>query len=357
LVEGKHEIDMPALRPDLLRQFTQNVFEACGTPAPDAAIVADHLVNSNLCGVDSHGVIRIPQYVQEIREGSIVPGAPLQILQETETTAIVDGAWNFGPVVAHRAMEIALEKALRHRTAFVVTRRCGHAGRLGTYAELAAERGCFSFAVCNSPIHGHFVLPWGGREPRLATNPLAYGFPSNFGHPVVADFSTAATPEGKLRVYRDQNKPLPPDWIVDHEGRPSTNPQEFYGPPRGAILPFGGQAGYRSYALALLAEILGGTLAGQHITVDQPGNGVAFMVLDISAFMPREQFLQALREVRDYMKSSRPAEGFDEVMLPGEPEFLKKKQREESGIALADATWAEILKAATSLGVEWPPAK
>jgi hydroxycarboxylate dehydrogenase B len=347
---------MPAFRPDSLRLFAQKIFEACGTPAADAAIVADHLVSSNLCGVDSHGVIRIPQYVHEIREGSIVPGAPLQILQETETTAVVDGAWNFGPVVAHRAMEIALEKALRHRTAFVVTHRCGHAGRLGTYAELAAEKGCFSFAVCNSPIHGHFVLPWGGREPRLATNPLAYGFPSNLGHPVVADFSTAATPEGKLRVYRDQNKPLPPDWIVDHEGRPSTNPQEFYGPPRGAILPFGGRAGYRSYALALLVEILGGTLAGQHITVDQPGNGVAFMVLDISAFMPREQFLQSLREVRDYMKSSRPAAGFDEVMLPGEPEFLRKKEHEESGIVLAGATWAEILKAAESLGVEGPPA-
>ncbi len=125
---------MPILPPDLLIQFSQKVLEACGTPRSDAAIVAGHLVKSNLLGVDSHGVIRIPEYVRDIHEGGIVPGAPLEIAEQTDTTAIVDGAWNFGPVVAHRAMEIAIEKAGRHRTAFVVTRRCGHAGRMGAYA-------------------------------------------------------------------------------------------------------------------------------------------------------------------------------------------------------------------------------
>ncbi len=345
---------MPAIRPDLLRQFTQHIFEACGAPPPDAAIVADHLVKSNLLGVDSHGVIRIPEYVRDVREGGILPGAPLEVAQETETTAIVDGAWNFGPAVAHHAMEVAMEKAGRHQTAFVVTRRCGHAGRMGTYAELAAEKGFFSLVVCNSPIHGHFVLPWGGREPRLATNPLAFGVPTDFEHPIIADFSTSAAPEGKIRLYRDQDKTLPPDWILNHEGRPSTNPHDFYGPPRGAILPFGGQSGYRGYALSLLVEILAGTLSGQRITRDQPGNGVSLMVLDIAAFAPREQFYAELRELREYMKSSPPAAGFDEVMLPGEPELRKRREREMSGIEVADATWAEILRVAESLGVRWP---
>jgi hydroxycarboxylate dehydrogenase B len=342
---------MATFNADRLMQISKAVFEACGAPASDAAIVAEHLVNSNLCGVDSHGVIRVPQYVQEIREGSIVVGAPLEIRQETETTAIVDGGWNFGMVVAHRAMEIAIEKARRYRTACVVTQRCGHAGRLGSYCEFAAEKGFFSFGVCNSPIHGHFVLPFGGREPRLATNPIAFGFPSSFGHPLIADFSTAATPEGKLRVYRDQGKPLPPDWILDHQGRPSTNANDFYGPPRGAILPFGGSAGYRSYALSLLVEILGGTLAGLRITKDQPGNGVSFIVVDVSAFMPREQFDDAMNELRDYMKSSAPAEGVREVMIPGEPEWRTRQERQKSGIELPDATWKEILRAAESLGV------
>ncbi len=208
--------------------------------------------------------------------------------------------------------------------------------------------------VCNSPIHGHFVLPWGGREPRLATNPLAFGFPTDFEHPIIADFSTSSAPEGKIRVYRDQNKPLPPDWILDPEGRPSTDARDFYGPPRGAILPFGGQAGYRGYALSLLVEILAGTLSGQRITRDQPGNGVSFMVLDVSAFMPRPQFYEALRELRDYMKSSPPAKGFDVVMLPGEPELRKKREREATGIEIAETTWQEILRVAESLGVKQP---
>jgi len=345
---------MPTFAPDSLRQFTQKVFEACGAPTSEAATVADHLVKANLAGVDSHGVMRIPQYVREIKEGGIIPGAPINVSRETMTTAIVDGGWNFGLVVAQRAMEVAMEKARQHHTAFVITRRCGHAGRLGHYIEIAADRGFFAFGVCNSPRHGHFVLPFGGRAPRLATNPLSFGFPTDFGHPIVADFSTSAAPEGKIRLHRDQNKKLPPDWILDHDGRPSTNPNDFYGPPMGAILPFGGPAGYRSYALALLVEILGGTLAGQHITVDEPGNGVTFMVLDISAFIPQTEFLDRIRELRSYVKSSPPAEDQGEVMLPGELESRTRQARERLGIMVNDEVWEQTLDAARSVGVEWP---
>lgn len=172
----------------------------------------------------------------------------------------------------------------------------------------------------------------------MSTNPLAFGIPTDFEHHIIADFSTSAAPEGKIRVYRDQDKPLPADWVLDYEGRPTTDARDFYGPPRGAILPFGGQAGYRSYALSPLVEILAGTLSGQRVTRDQPGNGVSFMVLDISAFMPRDQFDLALVELRNYMKSSPPAEGFDQVMLPVEPEFRKKQEREKLGIAVASGS-------------------
>jgi LDH2 family malate/lactate/ureidoglycolate dehydrogenase len=344
---------MPILQAKHLLQFTQEVFEACGSPSQEAAIVADHLIGSNLLGVDSHGVMRIPQYVREVREGGIRPGAPVVVVKEDHATAVVDCGWNFGQVGAVRAMEVALRKARQYHTACVVTQRCGHAGRLGAYMQLAAREGFLALGACNSPRHGHFVLPWGGREGRLATNPISFAIPAKSGHPIFADFSTAAAPEGKIRLFRDQGRRLPEGWIVDAEGAPSTDPADFYGPPMGAILPFGRETGYRGFALSLLVEVLGGSLAGLDSTVDQPGNGVAYVVIDVSAFLLRERFDQLVMRLRDYIKSSTPAEGFEEVLLPGEPELRTAQVRQQNGILLDDETWQAILRCAESLGVKW----
>jgi LDH2 family malate/lactate/ureidoglycolate dehydrogenase len=344
---------MPKVQSNALSDFTQRVFEACGTPTAEAAIVADHLVRANLMGVDSHGVIRITQYVDEIRENVIVPGAPVTMATETDTTAVVDGAWNFGLVVAWRAMEVAIAKARKCHTACVLTQRCNHAGRLGTFTQQAAEEGFLALAVCNSPRHGHFVLPWGGRAGRLATNPISFAVPRGGRAPILADFSTSAAPEGKIRLYRDEGKQLPEGWIVDAMGRPSTNPSDFYGPPMGAILPFGGETGYRGFALSLLVEILGATLGGKDITVDRPGNDLAFLVIDVSAFLPRTEFHNLLNRVSEYVKSSPPADGFEEVLFPGEPEFRTLEQRLREGIPVDDGIWDRILECSRSLGVNW----
>ena len=345
---------MPILQAERLHESIREVFQACGAPADDAAIVADHLVAANLRGVDSHGVIRVAQYVEEILDGQIIPGAPMTLLRETETTAVVDGGWNFGVVVALRSMEVAIAKARVHRVACVVVKHGGHAGRLGYYTQFAAEKGFFAFAVCNSPRHGHFVLPWGGREGRLGTNPISFAIPTDFEHPIVADFSTSASPEGKIRLYRDQGKKLPTGWIVDGHGNPSTDPRDFYGPPQGSILPFGGETGYRGYALSLLVEILGGTLGGLDITQDQPGNGLAFIVVDLSAFLPMSELLPLIAQIRSYMKSSPPAEGFEEVLLPGEPEYRKAESRARNGIMIDDKVWEKTVESARSLGIKWP---
>jgi hydroxycarboxylate dehydrogenase B len=344
---------MPFVQVEALTEFIGEIFQACGAPRDEAFIVADHLTQADLMGVESHGVIRVVQYVREIREKQIVPGAPLTVLKETETTGIVDGGWNFGQVAAGRGMELAIAKARQHRTGCVVIRRCGHAGRLGSYTQFAAEQGFFAFAVCNSPRHGHFVLPWGGREGRLSTNPISYAVPTGNGLPILADFSTAAAPEGKIRLHRNQGKKLPEGWILDGSGRPSTNPSDFYGPPQGAILPFGGETGYRGYALSLLVEILGGTLGGLPITVDQPGNGLAFIVIDLTAFLPKADLHQLIGEITRYLKSSPPAPGFEEVLLPGEPEFRRAETRLRTGIAIHDATWEATIQCGLSLGVEW----
>jgi len=336
-----------------LLEFTREIFQACGAPPAEAATVADHLVTANLMGYDTHGLIRIPQYAEDIRNGVIKPGAPVIIEKESETTALLDCGWNFGQVGALRAIETAIEKARRWNTATVIAHRCNHAGRLGAYTLHAAERGFLALGVCNSPRHGHFVVPWGGREGRLATNPISFAAPCNCWPPILADFSTAEASEGAIRLHRNTGKALPDGWILDPTGRPSNNPADFYGPPRGAIRPFGGPRGYRGFALSLLVEILGGLLGGSRITAHQPGNGVSFIVLNIEAFLPRGEFDSMIHELREYIKSSPPSPGFDEVNLPGEPDFRRKEQRLRDGIPIDETTWSQILDVAAAAGVAW----
>jgi uncharacterized oxidoreductase len=345
---------MPKFEANTLRDFTIDVFRACGTPPAEAHIVAEHLIAANLLGYDTHGVIRIPQYLEDIRKGVIKPGAPVLVEQETEATAVVDGGWNFGQVGGIRGIDVGIAKARAAHTATIVVKRCNHAGRLGTFTHRAAEHNLLAIGVCNSPRHGHFVLPWGGLDGRLATNPFSFAVPCGSAWPIVADFSTAETSEGAVRLHRNLRRPLPAGTIVDSQGTPTTDPSKFYGPPRGAILPFGGERGYRAYALSLLVEIFGGIMGGSSTIVDQPGNGLAFVLVDIQAFLSLEVFGGLMEELRAYLKSSRPVRGKQEVMLPGEPDFQMREVRLRSGIPIDEETWTQIVAAASSVGVDWP---
>ncbi|MFN0164921.1 MAG: Ldh family oxidoreductase [Bryobacteraceae bacterium] len=337
--------------PERLHRLAEDVFEAAGAPRGEAEIVAEHLVSASLMGYDTHGVMRIPQYVEEIRNGSIRPGAQVVVSHETETTAVVDCGWTFGQVGGLRAIDTAIEKARRWKTATVVARCCNHAGRLGAYTTRAAMQGFLAIGVCNSPRHGHFVTPWGGREGRLATNPISFAVPGNSAYPMVADFSTAEASEGAIRLLRNQGQPLPDGWILNAEGSPSNDPADFYGPPRGAILPLGGRRGYRGFALSLLVEVLGGLLGGSPVSKPQPGNGLGFLVIDISAFVDPAEFSGMVEELAGYIKSTPAAPGFDEVFLPGEADFRKREQRLKEGIPIDDATWRQIEATAATLGV------
>lgn len=318
-------------------------------------MVSDHLVTANLMGFDSHGVIRIPEYLGYVREEMIQPGAPTTIVKETATTATVDCGWNFGQVGALRAMEIAIEKARQQNVSIVATIRCCHAGRIGTYTQMAAEKGFLAIALANSLHAGRWVLPWGGRKGRLATNPISFAVPCPGGEPILSDFSTAETAEGKIRLYRNRGDKVPPGWIVDAQGNPSCDPNDFYGPPRGAILPFGGDRGYRGYALSLLVDVLGGILADSTSLADRDGNGICFIVVDIEAFQNRERFGELIEDMKSFMKSSPPAEGFREVAMPGELDFRLKQQRLAAGIPLDDRTWDAIREAARGVGVSEEP--
>jgi hydroxycarboxylate dehydrogenase B len=338
---------------DSLKSFVEAVFVHSGAPPDEARIVSDHLVTANLMGYDSHGIIRVCQYLEDVRKGIIVPGAAMRIDSETDNSAILDCGWNFGQVGAMRAVQCAIAKAQSHHMATVVTKRCNHLGRLGTFTQAVAEKGFIAIAACNSPPgDGRFVLPWGGRDGRLSTNPMSFAIPSDDGNPILSDFSTSQVPEGKIRLYKNQKKKLPVGWIVDADGNPSTNPQDFYGPPRGAILPFGGDLGHRGYALSLLVEILAGVLAGVGSTKKQPGNGLCLIVLDISAFLSHREFNVLIGELRRYIKSSPPAPNHREVLLPGEPDFRLMAERSAHGIPVDQQTWEQICDSARSVGLD-----
>ncbi|HJZ91092.1 MAG TPA: Ldh family oxidoreductase, partial [Gemmataceae bacterium] len=218
---------MPTTRPDRLLDFSCRLFRAAGVPADEAATVAGSLVDANLCGHDSHGVIRVPQYVGFLRDGKLVAGAELDVIKETPAMLAADGNWGLGQVQAYRVLERLVPKARGVGVASGTLRRCGHIGRLGEYAEWAAERGLALFATVNSHGSGQRVAPPGGTKGRISTNPICFGAPTPT-HPVVLDFSTSACAEGKVRVALQKAEQIPPGWILNAAGEPTTSPADLY---------------------------------------------------------------------------------------------------------------------------------
>ena len=328
------------------------LYVAAGARPNEAKATVTSLVTSSLMGHDSHGIIRIPEYLEMISSGMIKTDAIVSIERTGPSTAVVDCGYGFGAVGAEAAMEQAISIAKEQRTACVITCRCNHLGRLGAWVQQAADQGLLALATCNSPVYGHFVLPWGGREGRLATNPIAYAVPTG-GDPVVSDFSTSVAPEGKIRFHRNEGKPVPDGWILDSQGNPTNDPNAFYGPPRGGILPLGGSAGHKGFALGLLVEILGSALAGIG-SQDQnvKGNGTCFIVIDPSAFCPLTVFRRLMDETVAYMKSSATVPGVEEVLVPGEMEFRTMRQRQIDGVPIDQSTLQALREHAKRLHVD-----
>ncbi len=287
-----------------------------------------------------------------IREGTIVPGAPIRVVKEEGATAVLDCGGNFGQVGGRRATEVALAKAREHKVACVVTVNCRHVGRLGYFTEMASRAGFFAFASVNSAPAGHAVVPFGGLAGRLSPNPLSYGAPG-LDHPIVADMTMSTTAQGKVVICRNKGQQAPEGWMIDAQGHPTTDPDVLFQKPRGWILPMGGNVGYKGTALLLMAEILSGALGGVSITdpVLDGTNGLCLIVIDVSAFVPLEQFRAEMAVITDYIKSAPPAPGFDEVLMPGEIDERIKADREANGIPVDPVTWQSIRETAESLGI------
>jgi hydroxycarboxylate dehydrogenase B len=342
---------VPTIVPDRLEALATRIFAALGVPGDDARWVGTLLVRANLRGHDSHGVIRIPQYVGSIKKGETNPRPTFQLVRDTPTTAVVDGDLGLGQVVARHATLVALDKAARHGLAAVGAHRSNHIGRLADYAELAAARGFVAMVWANAPTAAS-VVPHGGLGRRLSTNPLAVAVPGRDGQVALSvDMATSVVAEGKVRVRRNRKEPLPEGWAIDPAGRPVTDSAGFYGPPRAGLLPMGAHKGT---ALGLVVEVLGGILGGEGAIGGGAGpvhNGTFVLLVEVERFARLDDFGRQVADLVAWVKSSSPAPGAPEVLVPGEPEARSEARRRAEGIPVEDETWRQIEEIAAELGV------
>jgi len=345
---------VPTFTHQALRDIALMVFEAAGALPDEAAVVANALVDANLAGIDSHGVQRIPQYIGWMEQGLVSAGGQIKIVCETEALTVIDGGWGFGQVIGRKAMDIGMEKATRIGVCAVTVGNCCHIGRVGDYPLMAAERGMAAVMVANSHGAGKFVAPWGGIDRRLSANPISVAIPRSSGPPILVDISTCAIAEGKVRNLLNREMQLPQNCVIDAEGRPSTNPSDLYGPPIGALLPFGGHKGF---GLGLVIDILAGALSGagcSRPTTERAGNGFLAIVIDVAQFRDRAAFDADVDQLVDYIRSSKLAPGFSEILIPGEPEVRERERREKNGIPVDDETWRQIVETTARYGLKIP---
>jgi uncharacterized oxidoreductase len=348
---------MPNLQPSRLESFARDLLQAGGASDDESQIVAASLVDANLKGYDSHGVMRIPYYVQAIKEGEVAPGEQLTVLDEGPSRVVADANWGFGQVQAVRLLKMLATRAAAEGLGIGTMTHCGHIGRLGEYCEMTAAQGLVSMLMVNSHGAAVRVAPPGGKAPRLSTNPLAIGVP-NTGGPLVLDFSTSATAEGKVRVKKIAGQQCPEGWLIDCDGKPTCDPNSLYGNPPGSILPMGGAQAYKGFGLGIMIEILTGALSGgvcaRPVPYPKKGNCVFILLIDPARFGGAEHFQAEVAQLIDYVKSCPRVDGCEEILLPGDPERRLAEKRSREGITLDEENWRALLNLAGKLGVIAP---
>lgn len=337
-----------------LRAVAERVLRGGGSTEAEAAIVADHLVESNLRGHDSHGIGVLPAYVRNIRAGRLVPNRHAEFLRRDPSIAVVDGGMGYGQVIAREATGWAIEAARSQGLALLALRHVHHIGRVGTYGEQAAAAGMIMLAFVNGISGAPRVAPFGGREPRTGTNPICIAVPHGDA-PIVLDFATSRIALNKVRVARNEGRHVAPGSIITHEGAPSTDPDVLYGEgPRGALLAFGEHKGS---GLALICELLGGALSGggaaQRADAADPAiiNGMTAILINPASVVDLPWFAQEVQAVVEHMKTAAAIDPASPVLLAGDPERISRRHRLQHGIPVDATTWRDINTAAASVGV------
>jgi len=352
---------MVTIRAEALRDFVSDIFVKAGCSHEEGERLGKSLVSANLAGHDSHGVVRVPRYLQWKRDGDFLADQKLDVVIDTPVLAVVDGRYGFGQSIAPQAVEIGIRKCRETGLAAVALRNSGHVGRVGEWAEMAAAAGFVSIHFCNA-ASSLLVAPFAGVERRMSTAPYAIGIPRPGDDPLILDFATSVVAEGKVLVASQGGKKLPDTALIGPDGQMSGDPHLLYGDytpasPRnyqqgkGAIRAFGEHKGS---GLAFMVEILGGSLTGTGAAQEgrRWANGMLSFYIDPQRLDPQGFFPADVKRYVGFFKSSRPAEAGGEVLAPGEPEIIARKKRLADGIALPDETWAALVTAARAVDIE-----
>jgi hydroxycarboxylate dehydrogenase B len=346
------------ISPTVLTPFVAGLFRAGGSSEAEAKVVAEHLVDADLSGHESHGVARVPRYLQSVTDGFVVPNAQPVCSHDRGSIAAVDGMLSYGQVGAHFSTALGIERARTHGIAAVSLTRTGHVGRAGAWAEQAAAAGIASIHfVCAPRPGGAQLAPFGGADRRMGTNPIAMGMPVAGRDPVILDFATAAVAAGRVRLAAARGAKVPEKVIVDAEGNLTDEGRAFVGPPEGSILPFGGHKGY---GLNLMGELFGAALAG--IPIRYAGeernthapNNILQIFFTPDAFGHADSIAGNVSGFFEWIKEAPKQKGVDEILVPGELEARRKRKQVAEGIALNDGTWTTLVKTAAGLGVAVP---
>ncbi len=331
-----------------------------GVSSEDARIVGNVLVEADLRGVDSHGLIRLTTYYgSRLRKKYMDPATPLKVIKETDTTLLIDGGNGLGQVAGFRAMEKCIEKAEKSNLAIATVKRSNHYGIAAYYAMMALENDMIGISLTNSqPL----AAPTYGKKAMLGTNPICLAAPSDRQYPYVLDMATSVVPMGRIKVYEKKGEKIPKGWGIDDDGNITDDPNQVKSGGPGALLPLGGtdvMRGYKGYGLALLVDILCGALSGAGTLTDvgfpdearESDVGHFFMAIKIDAFRPIIDFKKQIDYMIETLKNSPKAEGQDRIYIAGEKEFEKAEYNLEHGVPLLDKVVEELKENGSKIGV------
>lgn len=349
---------MPQLiQPQALRDRVAAIIRAAGSSEAEAQTVAHNLVLANLSGHDSHGVGMVPRYVDAVLEGGLKPNASVKVVLDAGAMLTLDGQRGYGQVIGEEAMKLGIARAKQHGSCIMALGNSHHLGRIGHWAEMAVAEGLVSMHFVNV-LSRPVVAPWGGGDGRFGTNPCCIGVPLKGREPFVLDFATSRVAQGKMRVAHNEGRKVEEGYLIDEKGAPTTDPGVVVVPQSnglfGALMTFGEHKGY---GMAVACELLGGALTGGgtwHRPADQQRavlNGMLTVLIDPAKLGTQDSFEKEALAFVDWLREGPAAPGVDAVKIAGDPERSARMQREWAGVAVDDATWAEIGESARKAGL------
>ncbi len=339
---------------DRLTAAMDLVVRGFGSDASEVRAVVDNLIDANLTGHDSHGIGMLPRYADAFLEGGLQPNRHAAVVVDGGSLLRLDGQAGFGQVIGRESIDLGIERARLHGSCILTLGHSHHIGRIGAWAEQAADAGLVSIHFVNV-VARNVVAPFGGGDARFGTNPVCIGIPLPGRPPLILDFATSMIAQGKTRVAHNKGEPVAPGCLIDDQGRDTQDPRYSVVPPWGALLTFGAHKGY---GLAVVCELLGGALAAGLTQRDADAsrrrvlNGMFSVLVDPAALGGTEGFEREAAAFIDWVRASPPRAGVDRVMVAGEPERASRVRRRAEGIPVDLTTWQEILDAARKLGVD-----